>query len=46
LFALSKTPTTLPTSSTLDMNYQTFIDEMAIMTVLGTAELSFFDVAE
>jgi phosphatidylethanolamine-binding protein (PEBP) family uncharacterized protein len=46
LFALSKTPTSLPTASTLDMDYQTFIDAMATVTVLGTAELSFFDVTE
>ena len=46
LYALSETPATLPTQSTLDMDYQTLLDAVATVTVLGRAELTFNDVTE
>lgn len=46
IYALSETPASLPTESTLDMSFSTFNTAMASVTILGVAELSFKDVTE
>ena len=44
IFALDKTPESLPSQSTLDMDFQTFMSAIESVTTIGNAELVFDDV--
>lgn len=44
VYALSETPSSLPTSSSVDVDYATMIEAIASVTVIDTAVLTFNDV--
>lgn len=44
--ALSETPSSLPTMSSIDVDYSTLITAIGTVTTVGTAELTFNDVTE
>ena len=46
LYALSETPATLPTSSTIDVTYSVLIAAIETVTVIDTATLTFNDVTD
>lgn len=46
IYALSETPSSLPTSSSIDVDYATLILAISTVTTVGTAELTFNDVTE
>lgn len=46
IYALDQTPATLPTESSVSVDYATLKSAIATVTVLGTAELTFNDVHE
>lgn len=44
LYALSETPSSLPTESTIDVTYEVLLSAIETVTVIDTAELTFEDV--
>ncbi len=46
IYALSETPVSLPTASSLSVDYGTLYDAISTVTTLGTAELTFNSVTE
>jgi phosphatidylethanolamine-binding protein (PEBP) family uncharacterized protein len=44
VYALSETPTSLPTESSLTVDYDVMMAAIASVTTVGTAELTFNDV--
>lgn len=46
VYALSETPATLPTTSSIDVDYSTLIDAIGTVTTIETTKLTFNDVTE
>ena len=46
IYALSETPPSLPSMSTIDVNYDVFIEALSSVTIIDTAEITFNAVTE
>ncbi len=46
IYALSETPSSLPASNSIDVDYATFMDAIGTVTTLGTASLTFDSITQ